>query len=664
MSSSYAPDPGAELVRPWKNAFRAQRDVGLRIPMNFLTVPGVSLRAACFAHNQYEDQAFRNCFSNLLASGFQKFLIDIFWDTGRSEWSLCPVQIPDAEAPDTSVVITLSSSALGTTSRTSANVRNIRNLHAWGEPALTTCLSRGPDIQLLGRQDTPRSSASQLLSSSSVATPNTTSTVEGFTSSTVITSPTASATLVKFPNGEDVPLFELGSYNCTSTMTLGYLTGIIQDYLDESGTTTDAGPTYMILNIHAASDYRSPDRPAQQPSAQQLPGPQDLLSNIINGNLSGQFYTPQLLQDQRSNLNDTWYDVQVDALPVKAYYTASKDSANNIVTPDGWPNEAYAVFQKFYRLMAGFGSVDPQMADYNFSADADTIFSTGTFGTPQPISLNSDGSITSRCLFSPEAVTITAATNSSWASSTSPALDIDLNPNTTIPIPTISNLTSCGLSPLLNSTISNITADANPLPYLAFAHSTLWSWAPGEPANITDDDSRGRTNCAAMYASTPYPGRWRVIDCEARHRVACQDPKSPYRWLLSSDSVNYFSGDTACPSNTVFSVPHTALENAYLLSAIQASASQHPLSEPVVVNLNDIDVSDCWVEGVNGTCPYKPPNDANKVRVVVVPTVAAVIIFVLAALTFFVKCAANRREDKRGRRRRNVGGWDYEGVPS
>lgn len=73
---------------------------------------------------------------------------------------------------------------------------------------------------------------------------------------------------------------------------------------------------------------------------------------------------------------------------------------------------------------------------------------------------------------------------------------------------------------------------------------------------------------------------------------------------------------------------------------------------------------DCWVEGVNSTCPYVSRTDTNKVRIVVVPTVAAVAIFLLAALTFFVKCAANRREDKRGRRRRNVGGWEYEGVPS
>ena len=68
--------------------------------------------------------------------------------------------------------------------------------------------------------------------------------------------------------------------------------------------------------------------------------------------------------------------------------------------------------------------------------------------------------------------------------------------------------------------------------------------------------------------------------------------------------------------------------------------------------------------GINGTCPYQARSDQNKTRVVVVPTVAAVIIFVLAALTFFVKCAANRREGKRGRRRRQLGGWEYEGVPS
>ena len=106
------------------------------------------------------------------------------------------------------------------------------------------------------------------------------------------------------------------------------------------------------------------------------------------------------------------------------------------------------------------------------------------------------------------------------------------------------------------------------------------------------------------------------------------------------------------------------MENAHLLAALRASFSSSSPHDPIFLNLNSLDVSNCWVAGTNATCPYVPPMDTDHTRIVVVPTVAAGIIFVCAVATFFVKCASNRREDKRGRRRRMVDGWEYEGVPS
>lgn len=99
------------------------------------------------------------------------------------------------------------------------------------------------------------------------------------------------------------------------------------------------------------------------------------------------------------------------------------------------------------------------------------------------------------------------------------------------------------------------------------------------------------------------------------------------------------------------------------MAAFQNDDRRSP-GEEIFIDLNSINIPECWVTGVNGTCPYLSTDQTNRIRIVVVPTVAAVIIFVLAALTFFVKCAANRRENKRGRRRKMVGGWEYEGVPS
>jgi hypothetical protein len=162
-----------------------------------------------------------------------------------------------------------------------------------------------------------------------------------------------------------------------------------------------------------------------------------------------------------------------------------------------------------------------------------------------------------------------------------------------------------------------------------------------------------------MMALSPYPGRWRVGNCTERRRVACHLPSEPYNWQISTDTTDYNGADKACKSPYEFSIPHTALENAHLLAALRATNDDR-----VFLNMNSRNVQDCWVIGTNGTCPYLTNEDTDRTRIVVVPTVAAVIIFVLAAFTFFVKCAANRRENKRGRRRKMLGGWEYEGVPS
>jgi hypothetical protein len=160
-----------------------------------------------------------------------------------------------------------------------------------------------------------------------------------------------------------------------------------------------------------------------------------------------------------------------------------------------------------------------------------------------------------------------------------------------------------------------------------------------------------------------YPGRWRTVECSRKYRVACQHLQNPFGWSLSKKAAEYARGDEVCPPNSTFSVPHTALENTFLYSMLRNDRSRRS-DDPVLLNINALDIPNCWVIGINSTCPYVDSSSIDDTRLVVVPTVAAIIVFVIAALTLFVKCAANRQENKRGRRRRNVGGWEYEGVPS
>jgi hypothetical protein len=601
------------------------------------------LTLACFANNQYEHNAFQKCFSNLLGVGFRRFAIDAYWDALQSSWSLCPVEQPGPDDDGRDDVVSTSSGpvVVASTDTVKANIP---------ESTAAPLNSLGFDR----RQDTLQFTS--MLSGSLVATSSSPASASVPTSE----SPSARPTIISFPTVSGPPLNQIGKYNCTALMRLDLLTGILQNFLQSTSTTTGASLLLLTLDVHAASSILNPNAPAPVLSQPQLPESGTLLSDVMKGNISDVTYTPSQLISQRADLNSSWNNVQWQNRPLGGYYSVANNSQGNQYTLDGWPTEAWIEFQKFHRLSIGYGTIDPQMRLYNIGTDLDFIFPPGTFDDAKTPTIATNGQVLSGCLFDAADYGVTSQRNSSWALTTAPTLDIGANPDLMAPIPAIANLTSCGITPLLNQTLAGTTADKNPLPYAAYVHSTLWSWAPGEPKNATSGASGNR--CAVMTTS-PIPGRWRVTDCTDRYRVACRLPGEIYNWRISTDEHDYYDAESACGDPYAFNVPHTSLENAHLLAALQADNKKRP-NEEIYIDLNSINVPECWVSGTNGTCPYLSTADNDRIRIVVVPTVAAVIIFVLAALTFFVKCAANRRENKRGRRRRMVGGWEYEGVPS
>lgn len=590
--------------------------------------------------NQYEHNAFQKCFSNLLGVGFRRFEIDVYWDPLQFVWSLCPVEQPELNDQDEFAPIASGPTLSMSSDSTFARVPE------------STAVPLGDALRLLRRQDGSQTNTG------SVETPSTASSAAVLNSSSSATLPPI-PTVTSYPTTNGPPLVQIGSYNCTAFMTLGFLTGVLEDFLDVTATTTGAAIQILTLNLHATSSLRDPDGPAPVLSQIQLPQSGSLLSDILKTNLTNKLYTPTLLRSQQANLNDSWYDVDWDNRPELGYFRDSVGASGNLATLNGWPSEAFMEFKELYRLVAGFGTIDSQMQYYNHGPDMEYIFPPGLITTRVEAEFGSNGEVSSGCLFNAGEDTVTSQTNSSWAITVLPSLDISGNPDLMVPIPSVTNLTSCGLSSTLNHTLANATADQNPLPYAAFVHSTLWSWAPGEPLNVTSTSINATGNRCTIILSS---GRWRVTDCTERFQVACQDPVQPYHWEVSESTSDYQQASSTCPSPLLFSVPHTALENAHLLAAMRSRPTG--AAEPVYIDLNSLGVPDCWVVGLNGTCPYLPKQDTNRTRIVVVPTVAAVIIFVLAALTFFVKCGANRRENKRGRRRRMVGGWEYEGVPS
>ena len=350
------------------NVRQAQRDVGLRVPIDFHTLAAVSLTQACFVNNRFEHNAFLKCFSNLLGVGFSRFEVDVYWDALRSVWSLCPVELPQDDAvPDDAHVVT------GPTVSVATGTANAR------VPETTATMPQPVKMRQA------ESHSSLILSSAS--TPADTVSSNSPSATSVPTQPT----IVSYPTVNGPPLLQIGRYNCTSQMTLGLLTGLLEDFLQESATTTGATITFLNLNIHAAASLSDPDQPASRLTQDRAPQSGDMLSDIVTGNLSSVLYTPAILQEQRADLNSSWYDVEWDNIPARGYYLSSKNSEGNIFTESEWPTEALMEFQEFKRVIVGFGAIDEQMAAYDISGDLADIFPSGTITQESQFSFATSG---------------------------------------------------------------------------------------------------------------------------------------------------------------------------------------------------------------------------------------------------------------------------------
>lgn len=424
-------------------------------------------------------------------------------------------------------------------------------------------------------------------------------------------------------------------------------------------TATDLNATTMLLtlNIHAAASASAPSDSAQQPANEQLPTSDNFLSSVIARNLSARLYTPTDLLAQRASLNSTqsWFTVNIDEQPFSAYFEVAT-SGRTTSSPDGWPGEAYIEMAAgaAKRLLVEFGSIDPQMSDYNLSADASTIFPREYLSEPTNTTFGSNGTLVTGCFFDPTVTTI-ADRNNSWA-----LHQVGNGTATQDEMSFAKSLTDCGISPFLNNTL-NSTADEGYAPYVAFVESTIWSWGPDQPVNSSARDDLNDYRCAALNATS---GMWLAADCGSSRYGACRISGHPYGWSITSADAPYDRIDLACDDGSAFDVPRTSLENAYLLSVWREYIrTQDDDSGPLLwLDFNQLDISACWVVGSNTTCPYVDSR-TSETRRIVVPVVGAIIVFVLALLTVLIKCAGNRQTAKR-RKRRGNDGWDYEGVPS
>jgi len=435
------------------------------------------------------------------------------------------------------------------------------------------------------------------------------------------------------------------------------LTSILANFLDTTDNTLEAYLYYFTFNLHLAASFEDPTTIPDAPNLSDLPNPSEQLSNIFNSNFSLYLYTPMLLAQQRANLNTSWLGVADSLRTATAYFTLDPLSNDAFATSDGWPSQSFLEIDKQRRLLVSLGSIDENMQDYNTSGDSGTIWQNDAFENSRALTLGTNDFVMSGCLFETGTTSIQAQ-NASWATSFDlPQLSLDRTSTAmnNITIPAVTNITACGISPLLNQTLLNTTADVDVAPYVAFVHSSIWSWAYGQPISSDDDDDDVR--CAVLDTVS---GHWLVADCGTSHHGACRTVHSPYDWHITTASDDYRHVNTTCPPNTIFATPRTGLENSHLISALRSSL--YASESAIWLNFNSIQVDGCWVVGVGASCPYT--GNISTIQTVTVPVVAGVIILVLAVLMIVVKCGANRRNSRRRGTRENGQEWEYEGLPA
>ncbi|KAJ5375810.1 hypothetical protein N7517_007816 [Penicillium concentricum] len=590
MSVQY--DSSATLSNAtWVAVILSERDVAGQIPLNYVTNPAVSLSAACFGNRIYDRDNAVKCFSNLLAIGYRRLVVDLYWSVSRRTWYFCPVSIP--------VPIPVRSEAIVSSG------------------------SKRRDSEI--EEDSPE--------------------------------PT---------------LYELGSYKCTDDLDPNTLAEVLIGYFKDTNDQLTVYTTYLVLNLHVAASVSTPDEPASAISGGQLPSETERAGSILGKALHEFIYTPAQLASDRSNLNESWYKVDQSYMPITEYFTVHENKKGEQSTPDGWPSSKYIQLAKRDRVLIEYGSVDSQLVHYNLSTEDNSVFPPGQLTSDVKVSATINGTLTSGCLYEP-GLTRVSQTNSSWAVSNHLPVPDGLSTDDTMDsiANVLSDITACGLSPMLNTTLFGQTADQQVEHYRNVSLSSSWAWAIGEPhdANYAGGDGDPKYDRCAIMDLT-LDGHWRSMNCTEQRRGACRIGNSPFSWVLSDKTDTFSNLSNACPPGSSFAVPRTGLENTYLYKHLLSLpdtkvdlSSTDPALREVFVNYNSRDITSCWVSGgYDATCPYASDPQQLERQTVLVAAIAGIIILIITALTFFVKCNANRRNSRR--RKRVIGGWEYEGVPS
>ena len=429
---------------------------------------------------------------------------------------------------------------------------------------------------------------------------------------------------------------EGNEYTCDSELDLSYIFELFSSWIEATEYNIFAAVAIVVLNLHedkANPPTEGSDAPVAISSLPDLPGT---------------IYSPNNLASDRSDLNYTWLHGGAEGDDEARYFEVQRKPEGGLWSVNAWPSESYLAFETKERLLLAFGDVN--VAGFDPSKDGGLIFQPDAIEWPYP-------SQNAPCLFNPSTTSVKDTSNT-WAHIIDSSGD-EVTPETFL------SYIDCGYSLIINTTITDPSSSIYPqIGYLNLLKGLIWSWAPGEPAPPSSNMSETEADlfrCASMNATT---GRWKVTDCNAVFYAACRVEDKPYTWVLSTRTARYFDAGYFCPQHSSFDIPRAALENQYLLHAINSTLP--PGEDQIWIDYQSLAVQGCWTSGGgDAQCPYEP-TDASDMSIIV-PTVAAIIVLVIAALVVFAKLGNRRMEKVRKRRRRiarKAGEFAYEGVPA
>jgi len=470
LTSSYG--PYNDLVYPnstIQSALLVQRDIALDIPISHILLPGINLTSSWFWTRQYSVDNV-SAISTLFSMGYRRFEMDLWWDNTTSSFQLCPEQI---------------------VSNTMSNSTTI----------ITTTISR----------------ATETVVSSSTSSFNTTVT------STFTATPSSAAAA---PNPTDlIPL--PNNYSCAIGANLQTVLDTLASILTRTDNNLqEAGLILLVLNLNTLPSL------AGNNSIDLSIRTGQSLSQQINATLGDWLYTPATLALEREDINSTFLaDKANPIIDISYYYTLDINNVTQIAsTPNGWPSTRHLFEIQGRRLLIGFGSVNVTSTEYDIAQDSNILFPPNTFGGPnQLIPSTSLQNNPTTCLgpagvvFGPQGQEDFNST--SISGNTTFALSQDPTPQNPLSYDSLEAIVNCGLSPLIDSPMENVSSGSLS-PYEQIA-ATIWSWAPFEPQN-TSLPQNGTTNvfaCAALDADT---GQWGVVECSTPLQIACRVNSSLY----------------------------------------------------------------------------------------------------------------------------------------